>query len=323
MPPSVVPASASAPAKTILLGEHAVLYGHPAVALPFPPLQAQATLEPAEETTLVSERYPDLAARLTGEVPRPLVPLAEAVKGSLEAIARTGTPIQSFRLSVTSEIPAGAGLGSSAAVVVAAIRATFSFHGSTVSSSLLRHLATQAEAVAHGASSGLDPSTVASEGPIRFVRDHAPVPLAIREPFGLVVADTGEHVATRDMVERVKARVAAYPQDEATLAHLGELAEELAERLEQADYNRVGELLNLAHADLSTLGLSTPKLDAVSAAARLEGAYGAKLSGGGGGGCVVAMVPLDRLKSVADAMARSGASRVWPAQYLIQREGTP
>ncbi|HEY9898178.1 MAG TPA: mevalonate kinase [Pantanalinema sp.] len=320
-------AKALAPAKVILVGEHAVVYGHPAVALPFPAIQAVAEARAATAgVTIRSDRYADLAARLNLDgtaytnVVRPLQPAAEAVRGAIEAIARLGAEVRPFELLLTSGIPAGAGLGSSAAIAVAAIRATFAFHGRTVPPSLLRALATRAEAIAHGTSSGLDPTAVAAEGPVRFVRDHAPVELAITEPFGLVVADSGEASGTGRMVALVKEGIEADPAARSAMDALGEVADMVAELLERADFQALGLQMSRAHQLLGQLGVSTPRLDAICRSALFAGAFGAKLSGAGGGGCAIALAPLSRLGEVASAMVEAGAVSAWPTQYLIERE---
>lgn len=311
--------SAHAPAKVILVGEHSVLYGHPAVALPFPPLLATGRVEPLKVGIhLRSERYPDLLARLGDEIPPVLQSVAMAVQGALEALERTGCARRAFEMVLSSDIPPGAGLGSSAAIAVAAIKATFAFHGREIPLPMLRMLATKAEAWAHGSSSGLDPTTVAAAGPIRFVRDHAPVSLRVSEPFGLVVADSGNSCATSMMIEAVKARIMAHQAATSDLAALGGLAERVAEALERAEYQQLGSLMNEAQGHLNALGLSTPRLDAILHAANQAGAFGAKLSGAGGGGCAIALTPLDKLGVVAQAMAQAGAVHVWPTQYMIE-----
>lgn len=312
-----------APAKVILIGEHAVVYGHPAIALPFPPLSARGTAVPAAAGVAIrSDRYSGLVARLQEgyEIPKPLKPAAEAVRGSLEAIERAGGVPRSFDLYLESDIPPGSGLGSSAAVAVAAVRATFRFHDREAPPALLRMLATRAEAIAHGTSSGLDPTTVSAHGPIRYVRDHAPVDLNVVKPFGLVVADSGTTAPTGQMVMRVKSRLDEDPQAVARLAELGALAERAVQHLEHAEYPELGRVMDEAHLILGSLGVSTDRLDAIVTAARSAGAFGAKLSGAGGGGCAVALVPIERLRPVAEAMMAAGAPMAWPTQYLIESD---
>lgn len=317
----MTPLLSSAPAKVILIGEHAVLYGHPAVALPFPPLVATGHVQPREIGIHVrSERYPDEVAVLGESVPPVLKPVVEAVEGALEALERMGCPRRPFEMVLSSEIPPNSGLGSSAAVAVAAVKATFAFHGREVPPVLLRLLATRAEAIAHGNSSGLDPTTVSAHGPIRFVRDHAPVELRVSKPFGLVVADSGEASQTSAMVNQVKAHVMAHQSAGSDLEALGDLADKAAEALERSEYPELGVMMDEAQSHLRALGLSTPRLDAMILAAIGAGAYGAKLSGAGGGGCAIALAPLEKLQAVATAMSKAGAVLVWPAQYLIEGE---
>lgn len=310
---------ATAPAKVILLGEHAVVYGHPAIAMPFPALQARAEARAAERSSLRSERYPETVAFLDEAVTGELAPATEALRGAFEALERLGST-QPLALVLKSDIPAGAGLGSSAATAVACVRAAFGAHGREAPAALVRAIATRAEAIAHGASSGLDPAAVCAEAPIRFVRAHAPVPLTLRAAMGIVIALSDAPSATGPMVAQVGERQQHEAGAREALVQLGELSDQGAELFEKGELAELGGLMDRAHALLASLGVSTPALDTLCRAAREAGAWGAKLTGGGGGGCAVALCPLELLEPVTAAMGAAGASHVWPAQYLLERK---
>jgi mevalonate kinase len=310
----VNPTVATAPAKLILAGEHAVLHGHPAIALPFPALATRVTVTSGHDT-LVSDRYPDLEVAIPETRTGPLAPLCEALREARMWLDRMERLWQPVHVSVEGAIPPGSGLGSSASVLVAAIRATFAAHGCQPPIALVRQMATRAESLAHGTSSGLDPATVSAAGPIQFLKGHAPVDLRIGMPFTLVVADSGRAVATRDQVARVQAHLEAQPTARMALDRFEGLAGRVAEALEYGELEALGLALDDTHEALVTLGASDPSLDRLVTAARSAGALGAKLSGAGGGGCVLALARDDDGEAIARAWRALGCAHVWTQSY--------
>ncbi len=295
--------------KLILAGEHAVVHGYPAIAVPLPALSALAWIVPGDEGVVIqSEGYPHVATLQTRR--GPLAPLAEAARDALARMELDPLAIPPLRIQVASAIPAGAGMGSSAAVTVALVRALYRFFGIPLDPTILQDIATRSEGMVHGASSGIDPAAVAATGPIRFRKGETPHPIPLPVTLDLVVADSGERAHTGPMVAMVRTQIEADPQARATLDALGSIAPSMEQALVKGDLDTVGSLMNDAHAGLARLGLSTPKLDALALAALQGGAKGAKLSGSGGGGVVVALTTRENAHAVAKSMQEAGATSV-------------
>ncbi len=295
--------------KLILAGEHAVVHGHPAIAAPLPALSALAWITPGEDGLVItSDAFPGCATLETRT--GPLAPLAEAARDALARMEIDPVALPPLRIQVTSTIPPGSGLGSSAAVTVALVRALYQFFGLPLDPTILQDIATEAECLVHGTSSGIDPATVSATSPIRFRKGEAPHPIPLGDSLDLVVADSGERADTGKMVGMVREKVAVDPEARATLEALGGIAPRMERALADNDLAQVGSLMNEAHAGLAALGLSTPKLDALANAAREAGAFGAKLSGSGGGGVVVALTSRDTAGAVAKRMQEAGATAV-------------
>lgn len=306
--PAPLLAEASAPAKLILLGEHAVVYGQPALALPLPALRAEARVYAADhpfriEAPALAEGGAPLAIDLAAESEDP-GPLAAAAIAALHHAGRN--PRTPWLLRLSSRIPVGRGLGSSAAVAVALVRAIGQAAEEDWDAATVATLAFASERKAHGTASGVDNTVIAHEAPIRFARGRA-TPLAIGAPFTLLVADSGQPGSTRAMVagvrERREARAAVY---EDWFARIGRLVDEAAGAIAEGDLPRLGRLMSSNHLVLQAMRVSTPRLDALVAAARHAGALGAKLSGAGGGGIAIALVRPEHEAAVGAALRAAG-----------------
>ena len=282
-------------AKAILLGEHSVVYGHPAVAVPLHDLRMRATATP---------------------VPGPSQLNCLDHRGPMEqAAARefSGCQGQSFEITTHSDFPHERGLGSSAAAAGAIIRAVLEACHCDASTDELFALTQLAEQVAHGKPSGLDAAATSSPHPIRFQAGRMR-PLDQRiEQAHLVIADSGVHGSTRQAVGGLRLR---YEENTGTIGPLiderGALAQTAVTALGDGDAPALGAVMDRAHTVLAELDLSLPILDELAASARRAGALGAKLTGGGLGGCVIALADsaraADRIRS---ALERSGASATW------------
>lgn len=303
------PSDGRAFGKLILAGEHAVVHGHPAIAAPVPALSALAWVVPGEEGfAITSEGYPEVATLETRE--GPLAPLAAAARDSFFRMGLDPVALPPLRVQLSSTIPAGGGLGSSAAVTVALVRALYQFFGFPLDPLVLQEIATEAECMVHGTSSGIDPAAVSATGPVRFCKGEAPQPIPVHTPLDLVVADSGERAATAPMVQKVRDAITTDPEARKTLDALGAIAPRMEAALVAGDLDAVGSLMTEAHTGLARLGLSTPKLDAIVRAAQDAGAKGAKLSGSGGGGVVVALCTRETAGAVAQRMQEAGATSV-------------
>lgn len=323
----------AAHAKAILFGEHAVVYGAPAIAIPVDSLTAEATIDVGGPSGLriASSLYTGPVAN----APARLTPVVTAIRAALERAglpelarceANRSTAANSSApgadaegpgatVTIASSIPHERGLGSSAAVAAAIARAAFDLAGAELDSETLFDLIQTAERVAHGTPSGIDARTVAATGAIRFTRG-AVAPIRIGEPLILAFADTGHPGSTAQAVASVQALRAREPAStDALLSRLAEIAEHSIDDLASGDRAAIGAAMSEAHAILHRVGVSSDRLDAIVAAACDAGATGAKLTGGGLGGCIIAVADSDaHAEQIGVAMRGAGAERTWTVE---------
>jgi mevalonate kinase len=184
-------------------------------------------------------------------------------------------------------------------------------------------IAMAGERLVHGTPSGIDPAVIAVAAPIRFQVGAPWRVVALPPAVDILVADSGRPCDTGPMVAAVRARRDADPAGtEATLGALGALVDAGLEAIAAAEWPRLGDAMNDAHAALRSLGVSTPELDHLVAASRAAGALGAKLTGGGGGGAIVALATPDRAQAVAAALEAAGARRVYHALRAAPPDAT-
>lgn len=318
-------------AKCILLGEHAVVYGVPAIAFPVLELGAHAdvTVLPSRDALrsraevatrpapvrleLVSDAYRGPLDR----IPEPLAPVATAITTATEAVGLPDLiPGGTVSVRLESDIPDERGLGSSAAVSASIVRALADAAGRQLAAEQEFALIQAAERIAHTNPSGLDARAVTASGPIRFDRASGrATPLALGGSFHFVIADTGIAGSTKHAVAGVSARRSADgPAVDRLIDRLGALAEAAVRDLAEGNREQLGERMNEAHLHLAQLGVSHPVLDRLQAAAQSAGALGAKLTGGGLGGCVLALAPsAEAAATLQAALGRAGARRTWMA----------
>jgi len=310
--------SASAPAKLILCGEHAVVYGRPAIALPLVGIRARAEIAPAQPGSGISVLARDLRRRWR-IADDPSHPLSELITGILRQYATPGG-IPNLRITIKSTIPIASGMGSGAAVATALVRALAAYLGRQLAPEAISAQVYASEQRFHGTPSGIDNSVIAYEQPIWFQRLNVQTfersnvqiePISIAAPFTLVIGDTGKRSATRAPVGAVRQRWQADPaRYEALFDHVGALTSRARSLLAQGDLVSLGPLLSQNHSLLQQIGVSSPELDALVAAAQHAGALGAKLSGAGWGGVMLALVTPEQQDAVTDALKASGARRV-------------
>ena len=275
-----------APGKVLLLGEHAVVYGHPALAAAIPRF---VTVDVAPATALGVE------------LPGGLATPKEVIEGAI-AIAREAGFEGGFLARVESEIPLGSGLGSSAALGVAMARAFRPGCAPDEAARLAMHL----ERLLHGAPSGVDPAICARGGVIFFARGE---PARIEEVRGsafLCVLLSGIARGTRSTVMPLADRRKTDPAIDSTLRELGDLARDGRRCFEKGDLWGLGAMMQIAHSFLRDgLEVSCPELDAAVEALRSAGALGAKLTGAGGGGAAIGLAH-DEAHATAMAAATGG-----------------
>lgn len=306
MPPAEV--RSSAPGKVILFGEHAVVYGRPAIAAPVTQVKATAVVRPALAGSGLTLIASDLKQQITLATAPGDEPLAAAARLTL-AHLRAHEP--DATLIIRSTIPIASGLGSGAAVSTALVRALAGFLGHKLPPAEVSRLVFEVEKIHHGTPSGIDNTVVAYGKPIYFVREQPIERLKIGCPFTLLIGDSGVPSPTGKIVARVRRAWQREPAHyDALFDRIGDIADEARQALEDGDIEALGSLMDENHELLSELGVSSSRLDDLVNASRLAGALGAKLSGAGQGGNVIALVEEDCAEDVRAALMETGAVRV-------------
>ncbi len=282
--------TAMASGKVILVGEHAVVYGIPAIAAGIDRgVTARARVAQAEVSSLLLTLAEGEPARVrTGDNDEPL---ARAFTALIESVQKT-RDIDHLDIEVTTSLPAGVGLGCSAALGVAIARAACGTCGGATDDEARAH-AMAWERVFHGNPSGVDAAVAALGGTLLFVRDgerSVVQPIAAGAPLVLAIGHSGLVSSTRTMVESVQRQHAQCPAVvDKTFDAIGVVVRNAHLAIEAGDVRAVGKLLDMNQMLLAGLLLSTQEIESMCAMARREGALGAKLTGAGGGGCVIAL----------------------------------
>jgi mevalonate kinase len=302
--------TATAPGKTILFGEHAVVYGRPAIAAPVDQVRARVVISanPRAASGTVLVQAPDIEMEAYLEQLEDNHPLGMAIRETLKTLGISRLPACTIRISST--IPAAAGLGSGAAVSVAVIRAVANFAGRPLPDETVSNLAFEVDKLYHGTPSGIDNSVITFARPVYFVRGQAIQKLEIPVPFTIVIADTGVPSPTSAAVGDVRA---AWQADtaryESLFDEVGGIVQAARQAIEAGRLEEIGRLMDENHALLFDMGVSSPELERLVWAARVAGAQGAKLCGGGRGGNMIALVEPPQAESLAKKLAESGAVR--------------
>ena len=291
----------SACGKLILLGEHAVVYGRPAIALPVHLAVEAHVRKGGYGARLIVPRWgleqlvrPDQDQGLNG-----------TMNTILKTLGLTGKPML---IEVMPHLPRAMGLGASAALAVAVIRALNAAFGLRLTDEFVNNLAFECEKDAHGTPSGID-NTVATYGAAVKYQNAGQAhfeELHIPQPLPLVVGFTGKESLTAQTVAQVRTAWQSHPERyEGIFDQIAGLTEAGVAAIAAANFAELGQLMNLCHGYLNALQLSTPNLEALIHIARDNGALGAKLTGGGGGGSMIALCP-DSQEQAAEAMRAAG-----------------
>ena len=303
--------SATAQAKVILFGEHTVVYGHPAIAAPVTGLEARVTItaQPGPSKPPFIEA-PQIGLKTTLDHLPLEHPIALAFNLVAEALKLDHWP--ALRLRLTSSIPVASGMGSSAATAVALIRALSTFVGHPLPDPQVCELAYRIEQHHHGTPSGIDNTVITYARPIFFIRGQPIEFLTFPMTLHLIIGDTGIKGLTREAVAGVRQRREQNPTwyDDRFKA-IGELTRQAKRALTEGQVDEVGRLMVQNHHLLTEIGVSSPELDRLVQAALSAGALGAKLSGGGQGGIMIALVHPENSSQVEQALRRAGAANVF------------
>ena len=273
--------------KVVILGEHAVVYGRHAIAAPVP-MTIKALVEDCDEGIhLLIPRW-GVEFQLA-ENPSERHSFERPAGVMLDELGLSG---RAMRIEVFPDVPRSMGLGGSAAMAVAIVRALDQHYRLGLSDEEVNRLAFEAEKLAHGNPSGIDNTLACYGKPLVFRSGNPPLvePLNIKTPIPMVVGMTGYEGLTAKTVGRVNA---AWQQDRKLYERIFDQIDALVLRGVQAiqdeDLATLGELMNVCHGMLNALQVSTPELEQLVDIAREHGALGAKLTGGGGGGSIIAL----------------------------------
>jgi mevalonate kinase len=294
-------------AKAVLLGEHAVVYGAPALAVPVPQLTVTATAR-------VTDGPGGVSFTMTGSPSRPMVTqasdgLRRLITEFMAATGVDGSP--HLEVTVDGAIPHGRGLGSSAACARAVVHALADLYDRQITENETFDLVQTAENMAHGRSSGVDARTVGAAGPLLFQKGEAQQ-LAIGCYGLLVIADSGVVGRTKDAVELLREGFAQHAgARERFVDRASRLTEVARYALADGRPEELGARLTDYHDLLRAAGLSTNGIDALVEAALTAGSLGAKITGGGLGGCVLALTRGEQAGDVIQELYAAGAVQTW------------
>lgn len=300
--------SASAPGKIILVGEHAVVYGQPAIAIPVTGVRVKVVAL-ADPLGPVGQVWVD-APQVGIDSPVESLPDEYPLRVVLQEVKNTLgiSSLPAMRIKISSTIPKAAGMGSSAAVTVALVRAVSAFLGHPFDDQVVNQIAFNVEKLHHGTPSGIDNTVVTYAQPVYFIRGQPIQFLQVTQPLNLVIADSGIESSTAETVAGVRHRWQSQTDHYQNLFNrIGNISQKARILLENGPVASLGELLTANHHLLQSLGVSIPALDRFVEAALAAGAFGAKLSGGGGGGNVIALVTGPQAPAVSQAFLAAGA----------------
>ncbi|MBY5033485.1 mevalonate kinase [Streptococcus gallolyticus] len=297
--------------KIILMGEHAVVYGQPAIAMPFSAVEIIAQVTAGGQALSVAC---DFYEGLVHQMPKVWESLKHAIRFSLYRIGAPTDP--AIHIDIRSTIPAERGMGSSAAVAVAVARALFAFYEKELTDEELWDIVQSSEKIAHGNPSGIDALTTSGKSPIYFVKGQTIEPISLAVNAYLVVADTGITGNTHEAIADVASLVVENLETKNWIEELGRLTQYTRKVLGTGQVDELGNLMNQAQIYLQKLGVSNEVLNQFVQLARENGALGAKLTGGGRGGCMIALSDSqENAEKIAASLEQAGARQTW-IQFL-------
>lgn len=313
--------TASAPGKVILFGEHAVVYGRPAIAVPVTYVQATATVEPGEPGIIIHalDTHQTIAIDHAG----PTDPLATIVR---LALAHFGIQHADLSIMLRSTIPIASGLGSGAAVSCAIIRALAKWAVGVIprdrpgaitpdypyiDDATVSSLAYEVEKLHHGTPSGIDNAVIAYNQPVYFIRGQPVQTFSVARPFTVAIGNTGVASPTKIAVGDVRRNwEAAHDWYEVLFDQIGYIAAEARAAIESGEIDQLGPLMDRNQSLLRAIDVSSLELERLIGAAKAAGAAGAKLVGGGRGGNMIALVDESNRDEIIAALKIAGATNV-------------
>ncbi len=299
--------TASAPGKIILFGEHAVVYGRPALAVPVTQVHADVEIADRDASGIWIDA-PDVNLHAELNTLPSDHPIA-AVIHNLFFLSRV-SPFPNLDIQISSTIPVAAGLGSGTAVTVALTRALSTHINYSMTDEQINAFTYEIEKLHHGTPSGIDNTVVTYARPVYFIKEQLIETFKVGEPFTIVIADTGISAPTKESVSDVrKLWEADKARWENVFDEVADISFAARHVIREGWIKMLGALMDENHAYLQQMTVSSPELDKLVMAARQAGALGAKMSGGGRGGNMIALVEKENAATVAEALISAGATR--------------
>ncbi|EFD88409.1 mevalonate kinase [Oenococcus oeni] len=293
-------------AKAHLLGEHSVVYGYPAIIAPLLSLTNKAEIIDSDTTVIETDNFSGSMYQLNYR-------FSGIYNLLVELLNFFESPDLTFKLHIKSNIPSKKGLGSSAAYAVSIVKAFCDYFDYQYTDEEVFKFAQIAENKNHGKSSGGDTYAVMAEGPIFFDSNKDATILKLDTQAYIIIADSGTAGLTSQAVQLVADNYEKNPTVYGGyLKRMGEIADKGREEIIADDLKDFGQLMNENQLLLSKLGVSTPYLERLIKITLKHGALGAKLTGGGLGGSIVALTDKsETAKEIKSALSKSGASESW------------
>jgi mevalonate kinase len=307
-------ARASAPGKVILFGEHFVVYGEPAIVLAIDKRAYSSVKTRRDNRIHIDDFTPPRISGcfeknrfITGhggqDAESKLKPVKDAVRKVLEIAGKNvGVDVE-----IRCSIPIAAGLGSSAAVVAAVAKATSHLLDVELSNADISNITFESERLVHGTPSGIDPTVTTHGGVLLFRKGKGFSRIDVKKDIPLIIGNSEVKHSTGELVSMVRQRQEKYPLIiNPIIKASGKIVAKAVNALESHDFTELGELMNINQGLLGAVGVSTDLLEKLVYAAMKAGAYGAKLTGAGGGGCIIALSPPERTRQIVEAIEEAG-----------------
>lgn len=267
--------------KIILIGEHSVIYGKPAIAIPFHGTSLEVSIKKCKKNHLTCKFFDGNLDETSEDL--------FGVKTLIEKFLSFYKIKEKICVKIDSNIPNERGMGSSAASSVGVARALFKYFEINHNNSDIMYWANVAEKIIHGNPSGIDVNVVLHDKSIYYIKDQEIRLFPINLDAYLIIADTGIKGKTKEALSDVRKLVESDKVYEKYIARLGVLSEKAKGLIENNNPKELGKVMNKAHQLLSKLSVSDEELDKMIDISRANGALGAKLTGGGRGGCMIAL----------------------------------